>query len=189
MAFIRRAAGALLGRAPAERTRPFPAEQRGVDLLLANLTVQQRRQYIRERCFDVVGGHSGRRYRIWHCFQQNIEELDAPGPRKRIWCFHPRESLVLGDVMLAQKTALELFEPSAMSLAFSYSDFAPNTGPWSQRARADFLRTMRAPWRRRLDRAGFWLHNNGRKIFRGALVCLWSFVFFAWLLNLPMLQH
>jgi hypothetical protein len=48
---------------------------------------------------------------------------------------------------------------------------------------------MRAPWRRRLDRIGYWLHRYGRRVLRGALVCLWSFVFFAWLLDLPLFQR
>ena len=41
------------------------------------------------------------------------------------WCFHPADALPLGDVLLAQKTALELFEYDALRIANSYSDFSP----------------------------------------------------------------
>jgi len=75
-----------------------------------------------------------------------------------------------------------LFEPAALALAFGYSDFAPNTGPCSPLARVDFQRTMRPPWRRRLDRVDSWLRRSAPTVLRGAFVCLLSVVFFAWLL-------
>ncbi len=99
-------------------------EQRGIDLLNENLTPAQRRQFAIHRHFDVIGGQSSRRYRLWHRPMQNIEEFDANGERVCVWCFHPRQPLVLGDVLLAQKTALELFEADAMRIAHRYSDFA-----------------------------------------------------------------
>jgi hypothetical protein len=134
------------------RRRRRPPEQRGVELLLANLTPKQRRQYRRERHFDVIGGQSGTRYRLWHCFQQNVEELDAKGRRRGLWCFHPRETLVLGDVLLAQKTALELFEGEALKIAHRYLNFGANAGPTSRIARDDFERTVGKSWHRRLAR-------------------------------------
>ena len=33
------------------------------------------------------------------------------------WCFFPEGNLVTGDVMLAQKVALELFETDALKIA------------------------------------------------------------------------
>ena len=149
MPAIRRTLRALQNGALRKRMTP---ERRGVDLLLANLTPEQRRQYRRERNFDVVGGQSGTRYRLWHCFQQNIEELDGNGRRRWVWCFHPRETLVLGDVLLAQKTALELFENEAIRIAHGYSNFGANAGPHSRIARDDFERTVRRSWLRRLAR-------------------------------------
>jgi hypothetical protein len=143
--------GALQSSALGRRRRMSP-EQRGVGLLLANLTPQQRRQYKRDRHFDVIGGQSGTRYRLWHCFQQNIEELDGNSRRRWVWCFHPRETLVLGDVLLAQKTALELFEGEAIRIAHGYSNFGANAGPMSRIARDDFERTVRKSWLRRLAR-------------------------------------
>jgi hypothetical protein len=114
--------------------RLFSPERRGIDLLRENLTADQRRQFTAHRHFDVIGGQSGKRYRIWHCHMQNIEELDASGARTCVWCFHPGEPLVLGDIMLAQKTALELFESDALRIAHRYSDFSSNHGPQSTRA-------------------------------------------------------
>ena len=109
--------------APAERAR-----RRAAALLLENLTQAQLRQYLRHRTFDVIGGQSGKRYRLWHRTMQNIEELDPRGRRRCIWCFHP-VGLDLCDVLLAQKTALELFEYDALRIAQRYSDFAFNSAP------------------------------------------------------------
>ena len=152
MPVIRDILGALRNSTPGTYRAATP-EQRGVTLLLANLTSRQRQQYLRDRYFDVTGGVSGTHYRLWHCFQQNIEELDAEGRRRWIWCFHPRETLVVGDVLLAQKTALELFEPEAIRVAHCYSNFSANSGPMSKIAREDFARTAPASWRRRLSQA------------------------------------
>jgi len=160
MTVVRRILGVLQNGALGRRRRTSP-EQRGVELLLANLTPQQRRQYRRDRNFDVVGGQSGTRYRLWHCFQQNIEEFDAEGRRRWVWCFHPRQTLVLGDVLLAQKTSLELFEGEAIRIAHGYSNFGANAGPMSRLARDDFERTVHSSWLRRLRRA---LHSGFRAI-------------------------
>ena len=149
MAVMRRILGALQNSALGRRRRIAP-EQRGVALLLAHLTPQQRRQYRRDRHFEVIGGQSGTRYRLWHCSQQNIEELDAEGRRRGLWCFHPRDTLVLGDVLLAQKTALELFEGEALRIAHRYLNFGANAGPTSRIARDDFDNTVRRSLLRRL---------------------------------------
>ena len=84
----------------------------------------QRDQYRTHQNFDVIGGQSGKRYRLWRRLYQNVEELDPSGRRACIWCFKPSGALVLGDVLLAQKNALELFESDAINIANSYSDFA-----------------------------------------------------------------
>jgi hypothetical protein len=182
MPVARRILRALQNGVLGRRRRTLP-EQRGVDLLLANLTPEQRRQYKRDRNFDVIGGQSGTRYRLWHCFQQNIEELDSNGRRRWVWCFHPRETLVLGDVLLAQKTALELFENEAIRIAHGYSNFGANAGPHSRIARDDFERTVRKSWLRRLARGlrssfrAIWPEMNFYRVTRlciaaAALSCL-----------------
>lgn len=93
------------------------ARERGMRLLFRSLTPMQRRQYNRFGHFDVIGGKTGRSYRIRHGRVMNIDQLDRKGRRVCGWCFYPRGRLVTGDVMLAQKLALELFETDALATA------------------------------------------------------------------------
>jgi hypothetical protein len=95
------------------------AQARGIELLRRNLTARQRLQYESRGFFEVVGGETGKRYRIHRRRQLNVEELDTTGERFQLLCFMPRGSPVLGDVMLAQKLALELFESAALEVANS----------------------------------------------------------------------
>ena len=81
------------------------------------LSPKQRACYERFRYFDVVGSDTGTRYRIHHGTQTNIEELSHTGQRVCKWCFVPEGDLVAGDVMLAQKIALETNERGALSVA------------------------------------------------------------------------
>jgi hypothetical protein len=60
-------------------------------------------QYDAKRYFEVIGCHSGKRYRISHGNSMNIHELDGAGHPCVGWCFVPKGYLVAGDVMLAQK--------------------------------------------------------------------------------------
>ena len=96
------------------------AYERGLRLLKANLTPAQRHQFDTYRYFEVIGGKTGRRYRIRHGCSMNIEQIDRKGRRVCGWCFFPKGRLVPGDVMLAQKLALELFEPEALKLANNF---------------------------------------------------------------------
>lgn len=93
------------------------AQARGLELFRAGLTEAQRAEYDRERAFRVRGGMTGKQYRIKHGRQMNIEELDAAGNRVCGWCFLPKGGLVAGDIMLAQKLALELYEEEALRVA------------------------------------------------------------------------
>lgn len=97
--------------------RRSEAHARGMRLLRENLTPTQRQQYDRYGYFEVVGGKTGKRYRIRHGRSMNIDQLDRNGRRVCGWCFFPEGNLVTGDVMLAQKTALELFEVEALKIA------------------------------------------------------------------------
>jgi hypothetical protein len=67
--------------------------------------------------FEVTGCHSGKRYRIRRGRQMNIYELDMHGAQIAVWCFGPEECLPMGDVMLAQKIALETDEHATLALA------------------------------------------------------------------------
>jgi hypothetical protein len=51
----------------------------------------------------------------------NILELDETDRPSIGWCFVPRDNLVAGDVMLAQKIALETDEWGALAVARTFS--------------------------------------------------------------------
>lgn len=93
------------------------AKQRGEALLREHLTAEQRAQLDRDNGFEVVGNKTGKRYRIHRGRQQNVYELDKRGRKRKGWCFLPGGGLCEGDVMLAQKFALELDEAAAMKVA------------------------------------------------------------------------
>jgi hypothetical protein len=92
-------------------------QERAIQLLKQNLSPAQREQYERRKDFDVTGCDTGRRYRIRHGIQLNVEHLDHAGRRIRLLCFMPEGCQAVGDVMLAQKIALELFENEALKIA------------------------------------------------------------------------
>jgi hypothetical protein len=102
--------------APTRRSRR-EAELRGAQLLSQHLTREQRSDYERRGYFHVTGSATGKRYRIHHGEQMNIEELNEHGRRVRVLCFMPEGRVPLGDVLLAQKMALELFEADALKIA------------------------------------------------------------------------
>ena len=96
-------------------------EARGLRLLQENLSPAQREQHGRFGYFDVVGGNTGKRYRIKYGFQLNVALLDNRGRTKSVLCFAPDGNLPAGDVMLAQKLALELFETDTLKIANKFS--------------------------------------------------------------------
>jgi hypothetical protein len=98
-------------------SRRSVACKRGLELLKANLTPSQLKDFLTYRCFDVVGGSSGNTYRIRLAGAMNVEEVDLRGRCTRRLCFLPEGQLVDGDVMLAQKVALESFEPEVLAVA------------------------------------------------------------------------
>ena len=100
---------------------PPEAEARGLRLLREHLSPAQREQHERYGCFDVRGGDTGRHYRIKNGFQLNVEMLDNKGSTTTVLCFMPEGNLVAGDVMLAQKLALELFESDTLKIANKFS--------------------------------------------------------------------
>ena len=92
-------------------------EARGLRLLRLWLSPCQREQFDGQGHFDVVGCDSGKKYRIHYGRAMNVHEIDEVGRVKMGWCFVPKGSLVTGDVMLAQKIALETFECRALAVA------------------------------------------------------------------------
>jgi hypothetical protein len=110
------------------------AEARGMRLLREWLSEKQRRQLDAEGYFDVVGEASRKRYRVRYGTGANIDELDRHGRPEIGWCFIPVGHLVAGDVMLAQKIALETNELAALAVAKSFPptpvDRQPNHRPF-----------------------------------------------------------
>jgi hypothetical protein len=90
---------------------------RGITLLREWLSPEQQAQFNAFRHFDVVGCDTGARYRIRHGAAPNVHEIDAAGRPVMGWCFVPSGPLVAGDVMLAQKIALETNERAALAVA------------------------------------------------------------------------
>jgi hypothetical protein len=116
------------------------AETRGNQLLMDNLSPEQRAQYVRRGYFEVIGGDTGKRYRIRRGSQLNVEEVDPKGRRVYLFCFMPEGGVPIADTMLAQKIALELFEREAIGIA--------RRSPMWNREFADELRLARRYARR-----------------------------------------
>jgi hypothetical protein len=99
------------------RVRFATREARGVDLLREWLSPEQRAQFDAKRYFDVIGCDSGKRYRIHYGDITNVHEIGDNDQPSVAWCFLPEGPLVAGDVMLAQKIALETHEYGALAVA------------------------------------------------------------------------
>jgi hypothetical protein len=108
-----RALGRLFQKFRKENT----PEARGLRLLRNWLSAEQRRQFDAEGGFDVIGCDTGKRYRIRYGISANVQEVDQKGTPLIGLCFVPLGYLVAGDVMLAQKIALETNEMSALKVA------------------------------------------------------------------------
>ena len=106
---------------------------RGLRLLKDWLSPEQLNSYEKYGYFDVIGSDSGTIYRIRQGKQANIEQLDKAGQPFWAWCFVPQGDLVAGDVMLAQKIALETNERAAIAIAVKHMALRPRpvtrTGP------------------------------------------------------------
>jgi hypothetical protein len=119
----------LLGRWSVELARRFRAwrqrlkvskeirEARGLKLLHEWLGQVQKDQFDAARYFEVIGCDTGKRYRIHHGTAGNVCELDDNGRPVLGLCFVPAGALVAGDVMLAQKIALETNELTVLAIA------------------------------------------------------------------------
>ena len=103
----------LYRKALAENT----SDARGLRLMRRWLSPHQRAEFDHSGSFEVVGCDSGKRYRIYRGAAQNVFEIDDAGQPKVCLCFMPSGELVAGDVMLAQKIALETNENGALAVA------------------------------------------------------------------------
>lgn len=97
------------------------ADKKGIELLKSWLTPDQLAQYEKSKAFEVTGSHTGKRYRIKHGRQMNIEELDKNGKRVQGLCALPIGTLVAGDCVLAQKLAIETNEKQFLEVANKFA--------------------------------------------------------------------
>lgn len=109
-----------------EQKRP---EARARRLLREWLSTEQRAQLNADGYFEVTGSHTGRRYRILKGTVSNVLELDEEGQPKIGWCFIPERTLAAGDIMLAQKIALETDEMRVLGLANKFPLKLASTAP------------------------------------------------------------
>jgi hypothetical protein len=93
------------------------AEERADELLRSWLTWEQLRQWRSRRQFEVIGCDTGSRYRLTQSAVMNVHQLDESGRCTTRWCFMPKGDLARGDVLLAQKIALETMERKALTVA------------------------------------------------------------------------
>jgi hypothetical protein len=114
-----RATRALFIRHGAEST----PEVRSLRLFRQWLSSAQRVQFAEKGYFEVVGGDTGKQYRIYAGAATNVCEVDEKGRPKLGLCFRPVGDLPIGDVMLSQKIALESCESRALAVA---RRFVPN---------------------------------------------------------------
>ena len=98
------------------------------------LSPEQRRQFEAESRFEVTGGCTGRRYRIFSGSCANVYELDDAGEAVMGLCFVPAGGLAMGDVMLVQKIALETCEAEALAKAHKFPPLPSTMRPFRQRA-------------------------------------------------------
>jgi hypothetical protein len=98
-------------------------EGRALLLLRQWLSPAQHEQFLRKGYFEVVGNETGKRYRIYPGTSVNVCELDKRGRPQEGLCFTPFGTLPIGDVMLAQKIALETCESKVNGIA---RRFVPN---------------------------------------------------------------
>jgi hypothetical protein len=126
------------------------SENRGLRLLKEWLSPAQLTCYEQHGYFEVVGSDSGKVYRIHHGYQGNVEQLDDIGEPVCRLCFLPEGHLVAGDIMLAQKVALETGENAALGVANRFAIY--NT------ASRRLLTTRRSPesrwWTSQMARIG-----------------------------------
>jgi hypothetical protein len=118
----------------AHTAQRLDAETKSRILLREWLTPEQLALYLRNRCFEVFGSKTGKRYLIQEGRQQNVFELEPPF---RGWCFVPKGSLATGDVMLAQKIALETDEEETLKVALPF---------WGEPGLRRFVNWMAATW-------------------------------------------
>jgi hypothetical protein len=97
--------------------RLLEAESRALILLKDWLSPTQLAQFKKENTFDVTGSYTGYCYRISNRTSFNVARIEADGSVTSTICFLPEGILARGDIMLAQKIALETGERDVLAVA------------------------------------------------------------------------
>jgi len=97
------------------------SEARSLKLLREWLSPDQLAQFDAHGHFEVVGCDTGKRYRIHYGSSMNVEELDDLDRPRICYCFVTDAPLAPGDVVLAQKIALETGERAALAVANKFT--------------------------------------------------------------------
>lgn len=95
------------------------AYKRSFELLESWLSESQREEFKRNGAFTVIGSGSGKRYKIRQMLAYGILAIDEYDKPLREYCVVPEGDLALGDIMLAQKIALETDEWRTLKIANS----------------------------------------------------------------------
>jgi hypothetical protein len=117
------------------------AERRARRLLFAHLDKLQRHVYKSLGYFFVVGGDTGRKYRLRYGTIRNIDVMCADGRTvDRVLCCHPADDVPNEDSLLAQKVMLERCEREFVAMANSglpnEYDIREWRSSWAERRRA-----------------------------------------------------
>jgi len=103
-----------------DREAQVNAQQRALDLLRKWLSPAQLKEFDESRCFHVIGCDSGQRYLVTLGVVQNVFTVNERDEKLIGHCFGPSGHLAAGDVMLAQKIALETMETEALRVANTF---------------------------------------------------------------------
>ncbi len=96
--------------------RRIAADARSIALMEDWLTPEQLAEWRETQSFPVTSP-SGNRYRIMAGYSFNVCPFDRDGNAKPALCFAPVGISAMGDIMLAQKIALETDEEAALKVA------------------------------------------------------------------------
>lgn len=96
------------------------AHKRSMELLESWLSEEQLASLQERQTFEVVGGTSGRRYRLHQKYSFGIEILEGPDAGDLL-CVVPQGASALGDILLAQKIGLETNERATLQRANKHS--------------------------------------------------------------------
>jgi hypothetical protein len=94
------------------------AEERAEKLLLENLSLKQRVEYLEHGHFTVEGRRA--RYRVRKARNINIDAIDRTGRITHRLCAYPDGGVPVHDVMLGQKLSLEANEEMFLGIAVEH---------------------------------------------------------------------